>query len=378
MRTFDHTFEPASANPAGSTVQLSTTEIEDAGIYEVLQTPGAALGSWKILDALLISGHSEFIFHEPLGHSREVKTALSGLFGRFVARAYLTRYLGFTHFAHITKPPMRLLGPMKGRVVRQRGKKGDLPDWVVWNAPASQLGIAEAKGCHSAMGPQDALERAWIQAQRVKVELSRKTVALKRYAIATRWSASTSMKPIIAVHDPEEEGDATPRERAKLGIGIARLHFAALLRPLGHIELADALVATVKATSLRGEQDGIKRASNALAESRNHRIARKGSPGETADQLIGGFVTRAGPIDRVKEVAIDDQNTLVRLELRPVFVGVERDILAAAIKGDVDDTARPDLNADGPRTGAFPTGQLRRDRTGTWLIRLGENEFEVV
>lgn len=93
-RTFVHDFDPATANPvAGPTVDLTVQEIEDAGIKEVLQTPGAALGSWALLDALLqpTGTGTPFLFREPLGQAREVKVALSGLFGRFVARAYVER-----------------------------------------------------------------------------------------------------------------------------------------------------------------------------------------------------------------------------------------------------------------------------------------------
>ena len=98
MPQFNHTFDPASAAPAGAQVDLSLVEIEDAGLMEMLQTPGAALGTWSLFDALLQPGSTAFIFREALGKSREVKVAISGLFGRFVARAYATRYLGFTHF----------------------------------------------------------------------------------------------------------------------------------------------------------------------------------------------------------------------------------------------------------------------------------------
>lgn len=82
-RTFLHSFEPATANPiTGATVDLEVSDIEDAGIREVLQTPGAAYGAWSILDALLTPTGSgtPFIFREPLGQAREVKVALSGLF----------------------------------------------------------------------------------------------------------------------------------------------------------------------------------------------------------------------------------------------------------------------------------------------------------
>ena len=53
-RTLLHSFDPPAANPvAGPTVDLEVSEIEDAGIREVLQTPGTAYGAWSILDALL-------------------------------------------------------------------------------------------------------------------------------------------------------------------------------------------------------------------------------------------------------------------------------------------------------------------------------------
>jgi hypothetical protein len=103
-RTFLHSFDLPSASPvSGAIVDLEVSEIEDAGIREVLQTPGAAYGAWSILDALLAPTGSgtPFVFREPLGQAREVKVALSGLFGRFVARAYLERYFNLSIFAHL-------------------------------------------------------------------------------------------------------------------------------------------------------------------------------------------------------------------------------------------------------------------------------------
>jgi hypothetical protein len=69
----------------------------------VLQTPGTAYGAWSILDTLLTptGAGTPFIFKKPLGQAREVKVALSGLFGRFVARAYLERHFNLSIFAHL-------------------------------------------------------------------------------------------------------------------------------------------------------------------------------------------------------------------------------------------------------------------------------------
>lgn len=102
--TFLHSFDPPASSPVtGATVELDVSEIEDAGIREVQQTPGAAYGAWSILDALLTptGAGTPSIFREPLGQAREVKVALSGLFGRFVARAYLERYFNLSIFAHL-------------------------------------------------------------------------------------------------------------------------------------------------------------------------------------------------------------------------------------------------------------------------------------
>ena len=103
-RTFLHSFDPPADSPVtGATVDLTVAEIEDAEIREVLQTPGTAYGAWSILDALLTptGAGTPFIFKEPLGQTREVKVALSGLFGRFVARAYLERFFNLSIFAHL-------------------------------------------------------------------------------------------------------------------------------------------------------------------------------------------------------------------------------------------------------------------------------------
>jgi hypothetical protein len=130
-RTFLHSFDPPTASPTtGATVDLDVAHIEDAGIREVLQTPGAAYGAWSILDTLLTPTGvgTPFIFREPLGQAREVKVALSGLFGRFVARAYLERYFDLSIFAHLGSRTIDI--DRRRRVRVKRLSSGDLPDWI--------------------------------------------------------------------------------------------------------------------------------------------------------------------------------------------------------------------------------------------------------
>ena len=79
-RTFLHSFDPPADNPVtGATVDLTVADIEDTGIREVLQTPGTVYGAWFILDALLTptGAGTPFIFKEPLGQAREVRSGSS-------------------------------------------------------------------------------------------------------------------------------------------------------------------------------------------------------------------------------------------------------------------------------------------------------------
>ena len=93
-RTFRHEFDPAEEDPiAGQDdVELTVQEIEDAGLHEVLQTPGAALGSWATPDnadsrrRLFASGHmrtSRFDFlASPLALLHPLRSADSSLLSR--------------------------------------------------------------------------------------------------------------------------------------------------------------------------------------------------------------------------------------------------------------------------------------------------------
>lgn len=131
-------------------------EIEDAAIKEVLQTTGARVSSWSILDTLLQPGETAFRFREPLGAAREVKVAASGLFGHFVARAYLQRYMKLTFFAHLGPSTVTLDGRMNLSIRRRRRTHGDLPDWVACAKDMTAITVAEAKGCHDLRIPDHA------------------------------------------------------------------------------------------------------------------------------------------------------------------------------------------------------------------------------
>lgn len=364
-RTFLHSFDPPSASPVNAaTVNLDVADIEDAGIREVLQTPGAAYGAWSILDALLTPTGvgTPFVFREPLGQAREVKVALSGLFGRFIARAYLERYFNLSIFAHLGSQTIDL--DRRRKVKIKRLSRGDLPDWIACASDLSSLTVAEAKGCHDPGGPAKALTRAWAQAGRIDVTAQGRKVTVKRIAIATRWGMAVAgpADAYLSVKDPLDEGEPIePHEKDALFIGILRLHIANMIRPLGHAELAGALYRLTQqpfARRLQGDLDLARAALNATPVGEVDKATAIGG-------LVGGIVTRAGPVTDA-DVTPGDQELLARLNLRPVFVGVERELIQAAI--DADPQAVRTRIAQSVRPDDF----ARPDHAGGWIVPLGE------
>ncbi|WP_181173167.1 hypothetical protein [Mesorhizobium sp. B2-4-1] len=364
-RTFLHSFDPPSASPlAGASVDLDVADIEDAGIREVLQTPGAAYGAWSILDALLspTGVGTPFIFREPLGQAREVKVALSGLFGRFVARAYLERYFNLSIFAHLGSQTIDL--DRRRKIKIKRLSRGDLPDWIACASDLSSLTVAEAKGCHDPGGPAKALRRAWAQAGRIDVIAQGRKVTVKRIAIATRWGMAVAgpADAHLSVKDPLDEGEPIEKdEKDALFIGMLRLHIANLIRPLGHAELAAALYRLTQqpfARRLQGDLDLARAVLDAAPAGEMDKT-------DTMGGLVGGIVTRAGPVIEAG-VTPSDQEALARLNLRPVFVGIERELIRAAI--DAEPQAVRTRLTQSVRSDDF----ARPDRAGGWIVPLGE------
>lgn len=379
-REFQHAFWPSGASPCAGPALLTVEEIEDAGLLEVIQAPGPGFGHWRILDKLLSPG-KPFVFREPLGQSREVKVALSGLFGRFVARAYLTRHLDYQFFAHVTLDGVVLDQRLNLGVTKR--SRGDLPDWIAAPADLATIAVAEAKGSHDSPGPWNALDRAWEQANRVRVEKNGKRLSVKRLAVVTRWAVAAGgpSTPWIAVRDPVEEGDISdPEIEAAAFVGIVRHHVANLVEPLGHSDLSLFLRRLMHA-STSGYQEALIDDGHRLVEEAavsTNRADDLGNP------LIGGVVTRAGPL-RIPSAPPDTLEVLDALDLRPTFIGVNGALASAAIRGDLsliraamDDasgapgTTRDDLTAD--RRTTAPTDRDdtvdQRRHAGARVIRL--------
>jgi hypothetical protein len=146
------------------------------------------------------------------------------------------------------------------------------------------LTVAEAKGCHDVGGPAKALDRAWAQARRIDVTARGRKVAVKRIAIATRWG-NTAPGPAdarLSVRDPVDEGEPLDlEEKDALFVGLLRVHIANLIKPLGHAELADALLHLTRQPFARRLQSDVQRAATLLdaAPVRDREVRRHGRAG---------------------------------------------------------------------------------------------------
>lgn len=170
----------------------------------------------------------------------------------------------------------------------------------------------------------------------------------KRIAIATRWGMATAgpADARLSVRDPVEEGEPhTQEEKDALFIGMLRLHIANLIKPLGHAELADALRGLTLQSFPRRLEGETQRAS--LLDTSPVRDVDKASA--AMDGLIGGIVTRAGPLNDAG-VEPADQEALSRLNLRPVFVGVEHELILGAAIDAEPQAIRSRLAEKGVRT----------------------------
>jgi hypothetical protein len=170
---------------------------------------------------------------------------------------------------------------------------------------------------------------------------------------------------MMAVEDPDEEGDATEEDVDAAFVGIARLHAANLLASLGQVQLSAALRDAASLNFVGQTADALSLARRTLDAASTAKVSGESTRDEVKDDLVGGYVTRAGPLADAPTPV--DQETLQRLALRPLFVGIERKVLEALVAGDVDTLRAAAVHE---RTSV---DSARPDRAGTWVIELGRS-----
>ena len=185
---------------------------------------------------------------------------------------------------------------------------------------------------------------------------------MKRIAVATRWGMAVGgpADAHLSVQDPVDKGEPIELvNKDALFVGLLRLHIANLIRPLGHVDLANALYRLTNQPFAERLQGDLQAARGLLDAAPTREVEKAGVTGG----LIGGVITRAGLVTD-SDVAPADQEALVRLNLRPVLVRVERDLVRVAV----------DAGPEGMRTSLTQTVRpdefARPDGAGGWIVPL--------
>jgi hypothetical protein len=310
--------------PSGD-CEVDTDLVAACAMEEILQTGGGSSRPLALLfEELLVPGGDELVWKgNGPGRGKEMRRAFSGLFGRFFARAYLTRYHDFVWFTPIDGEPTNISNRM--RVVRLQGKATELPDWVCGTG-SGRVAIAEAKGTSQASNGTGAglpgpIRTAAGQLQGVVVEKLRKAagkerwtaISTKGWAVMSRWGVEIPPRDaFLYVLDPDTQGEPpSAHERDEMVQDVARAHVGYLLAGMGFSELASQLLAE--------HVPGLNRAQEGASLELD---------GETNPTYLGVPV---GPLG-VLPLSIAQARALAQTMSVPIgFAGIDADIIRSVL-----------------------------------------------
>ena len=223
---------------------VSLSELGNAAARETFTTatlPFAA--AWTdLFRSMIASGHDLRWRENGPGVGRDTRIAYSGLFGRYMARAYLTGNEDVRVLVPLDEAK-RLLDGTPYSIEKCPPGHGLEADWIGVDG-RRRLVIAEAKGSFDKgvrtwSGPDrlpDVLHTALGQAQRTAVFRTSFSGALpaKRWAVASRWANEENGRcPTILAWDPDE-GELDDDDYEGLARLLHRIDVEAVLKGLGH------------------------------------------------------------------------------------------------------------------------------------------------
>lgn len=225
---------------------VDLTLVAHAAAVETLQIDLVARGWVGLFGALLQPGSngSPLVWRENgPGGEAEIKRAYSALFGRFFGRAILRHEHGCRDLRQVHDGREIASGL---RIRRRRGvsARGDLPDWVSWNATSGCYSVCEAKGSHDQgdweVRVPPVVNAAMRQTNRMEIiDASGVRVQTKNWVVASRWGTQGNARtPTVITMDPLSDGrPLTDAEREKLPRETHALFLADLLKGLGRADL---------------------------------------------------------------------------------------------------------------------------------------------
>ena len=163
-----------------------------------------------------------------LGESAEMRRVYSGLYGRYFARALLASRLGVTDFVSLDRNGTNI----RDGVTVERTEKGDIPDWIAWDAHANGYVLGEAKGCLTGRAQQflnhrpRCVDTGKAQFTRIVVRDSAgRQIATRNWVAANLWSTDhRNRQPVSLLWDPPDDGVALTNDEAPRHAQAIRKH----------------------------------------------------------------------------------------------------------------------------------------------------------
>lgn len=183
-----------------------------------------------------------------LGESAEMRRVYSGLYGRYFARTLLASRLGVTNFVSLNRDCTNI----RGGVTVERIEKGDIPDWLAWDAHADCYVLGEAKGCLTGRAEQflghrpRCVDAGRAQFARVVVKDSAgRRIETRNWVAANLWSTDhRSRQPVALLWDPPDDGVALTNDEApRHALAIRKHRTEVITRHLGDPDFSVRIVA---------------------------------------------------------------------------------------------------------------------------------------
>ena len=228
---------------------VSLSELGNAAARETFTTatlPFAA--AWTdLFRSMIAAGHDLRWRENGPGVGRDARIAYSSLFGRYMARAYLTG----TEDVRVLVPldeARRLLDGTPYSIEKCPPGHGLEADWIGLDG-RGRLVIAEAKGSFDRgvrtwLGPHQlpgVLRTALGQAERTAVfrNSANGPLPAKRWAVASRWANEENARcPTVLAWDPDE-GELDDDDYGALARLLHRFDVEGVLKGLGHGEAVE-------------------------------------------------------------------------------------------------------------------------------------------
>ena len=236
---------PSAPNRPGMWQDLKLSVIGNAAARETFVTATSHMAAiWTDLFRSMIAQGPELRWRgNGPGIGRDARIAFSGLFGRYMARAYLTEYEGVRVLVPLDVAKRQLEGT-DYVIKKDPPSRGHEADWI--GIDNQGLVIVEAKGTfndgikpwHDRYSQPPILQTAIEQVERTAVFDSRRGRKLraKRWAIASRWGTEDNgREPTLLAWDSNEE-ELRKEDYRTLANILHGADVGSILKGLGHSE----------------------------------------------------------------------------------------------------------------------------------------------